>query len=374
MKRNYVSLLMSTFAWLGVLLSGCSESSTVSTTKIPAYPIQQGVSAPFAGFIDGKLVVAGGCNFPDIPAAEGGKKVYYRSLYTYPVSQDSISDWSEEKGLPLPIAYGASVETGNGLVCIGGMNENSSLKDVFYLKKDSCNKGIMIERLPPLPEGIDNAAAAILHKTLYVTGGNQGNSGNALYSLCLERDTAWVKLADYPGAKRLQPVLLASDDALYLMGGFEVDPQTKKSVISSNFMVYHVAENRWGETFDVPQMNDGTPRALVGCAGTRVGNKFLVAGGVNHSIFKAAVEGKAPQDYMKRPVEWYQFSKDLLVYDFTASKWSVIPNVEGMNKAGGSLLYHKGTVYMVCGEKKPGIRTSEIVSYSLEELLKDVAR
>ena len=33
----------------------------------------QGISAPFAGTLDdGALLVAGGCNFPDTPAADGG--------------------------------------------------------------------------------------------------------------------------------------------------------------------------------------------------------------------------------------------------------------------------------------------------------------
>ena len=34
----------------------------------------QGVSAPFAGVVGDKIVVVGGCNFPDTPAAEGGAK------------------------------------------------------------------------------------------------------------------------------------------------------------------------------------------------------------------------------------------------------------------------------------------------------------
>nr|MDE5638509.1 hypothetical protein [Odoribacter sp.] len=38
---------------------------------------RQGVSAPYAGMSGDRLVVAGGCNFPGVPAAEGGEKVYY---------------------------------------------------------------------------------------------------------------------------------------------------------------------------------------------------------------------------------------------------------------------------------------------------------
>ena len=40
----------------------------------------EGVSAPFAGIIGNHLVVAGGCNFPDLPAAEGGAKKFYSHI------------------------------------------------------------------------------------------------------------------------------------------------------------------------------------------------------------------------------------------------------------------------------------------------------
>lgn len=36
----------------------------------------KGVSALYAGVIDGNLLIAGGCNFPDTPAADGGKKSF----------------------------------------------------------------------------------------------------------------------------------------------------------------------------------------------------------------------------------------------------------------------------------------------------------
>ena len=58
------------------------EKDTCLSGHLPGYPLPKGVSAPFAGFIGDWLVVAGGCNFPDIPASEGGKKVYYPGICT----------------------------------------------------------------------------------------------------------------------------------------------------------------------------------------------------------------------------------------------------------------------------------------------------
>ena len=69
------------FSFLSVCVPSLS-SAQKSGTHIPDYPTRQGVSAPFAGFVDSVLIVAGGCNFPDKPAAEGGKKVYYSQIYS----------------------------------------------------------------------------------------------------------------------------------------------------------------------------------------------------------------------------------------------------------------------------------------------------
>jgi len=48
-----------------------------------------GVSAMFAGVSSDRLVIAGGANFPDKPAADGGRKAYYNDIF---VLEDSVAD------------------------------------------------------------------------------------------------------------------------------------------------------------------------------------------------------------------------------------------------------------------------------------------
>ena len=79
-------------------------------TLLPDYPIAKGVSAPFAGFIKNWLIVGGGCNFPTIPAAEGGKKAYYNQCYALDIHATSPR-WKRISDLPCSVAYGCSVET-----------------------------------------------------------------------------------------------------------------------------------------------------------------------------------------------------------------------------------------------------------------------
>ena len=346
-----------------VLLFSCAAPQQ-SVTEIPSYPVEKGVSAPFAGFIGNRMFVGGGCNFPDVPAAQGGTKKYYQESFVFSLNSHS-SEWSNVVSFPISVAYGASVETADGLVCIGGMNATGSLNSVFRVEVDELTGEVNMKLLPSLPEAIDNAAAALVGQTIYVTGGNQTEGGNSLYALCPDKDVAWKKLAAYPGPKRIQPVLLGTSDTLYLLGGFEVETDPKRAVISSDFLMYHVAEDRWSEPVDLPAYEDGSKRALVGASGVCVGNQLVIAGGVNYQIFQSAVEGKAPADYMEKPASWYQFSKELLVYDLNQRTWKILPGMEGMNKAGGCLLQKDGMLYMVCGEIKPGIRTSEIVSCQL---------
>ena len=80
------------------------EKNTCLSDHLPDYPLPKGVSAPFAGFIGDWLVVAGGCNFPDIPALEGGKKVYYSQGYALDTHAAS-PQWLPLFHTPLPMAH-----------------------------------------------------------------------------------------------------------------------------------------------------------------------------------------------------------------------------------------------------------------------------
>lgn len=122
------------FLILGILIAQCTINMAQVPTLLPDYPITKGVSAPFAGFIKNWLIVGGGCNFPTIPAAEGGKKAYYNQCYALDIHAASPR-WTRISDLPCSVAYGCSVETPQGLVCIGGMNADSGLPVYFGFKK-----------------------------------------------------------------------------------------------------------------------------------------------------------------------------------------------------------------------------------------------
>ena len=151
-------IIYGVYAILGMMTmaacSGQSDASEISLEKMHGFPTEntgflKGVSALYAGVIEGNLLIAGGCNFPDIPVADGGKKAYYRDIYIAPLSNDTVFEWKKIGQLPQAAAYGVTISTEKGLICVGGTTATHSLSDVFLLslQKDTLKR----DTLPSLP-------------------------------------------------------------------------------------------------------------------------------------------------------------------------------------------------------------------------------
>lgn len=86
--------LMNKVISVSCLLAGAVSAQAQAQTSFPNQEkgMEKGVSACFAGMLDGQLLMAGGCNFPDKPVAEGGKKHYYEGIYATSVSGEAF-DW-----------------------------------------------------------------------------------------------------------------------------------------------------------------------------------------------------------------------------------------------------------------------------------------
>ena len=98
--------------------------------------------------------MVGGCNFPDTPAADGGKKVFYPDVYITSLSNDTAFEWKKIGQLPQAAAYGVTISTEKGLICVGGATATHSLSDVFLLslqkdvlKKDTLPSSRQIQQI-----------------------------------------------------------------------------------------------------------------------------------------------------------------------------------------------------------------------------------
>lgn len=345
--------------------SSCTGKKPLPRTAVPDYPITKGVSAPFAGFIGDWLIVAGGCNFPDTPAAEGGRKAYYREIYAYNTA-DPEAQWIRQTDLPFAVAYGASVETPDGLVCIGGMNADSLITTVVRIEPTERPDSFALSRLPALPAPVDNGAATRTGNRIYLTGGNQKDEAQKLYTLSPAEENCWTELSEYPGHGRIQPTLLSDgENGLYLCGGYASKNDT--CFLAEELLRYDTDSQIWTVDSRLPADRHGAPRCFVGGSGTTCKGRLILTGGVDYQIFKNAIEGRAPADYMKKAPEWYRFNSDLLLYDTDAREWQTVEGPKDLARAGGILLRKGDTLYMVCGETKPGVRSNRIVTYTLPD-------
>ena len=354
------------------LLIGCVLLSLIKLSareELPPLPVRQGVSAPFAGTIQHWLIVGGGCNFPDRPAAEGGAKQYYQEIYGLDLTEPQ-DGWKMMGKLPEPIAYGATLNDGSHLYFVGGENRNGKLKKAYQITvvPDSCK--LHVFPLPDLPEHMVHLSGTAIGKQLYVTGGDQETRGNHLYTIDLEKESAqWEKRTSYPGPSRLQSTVLGNgQDCLFLIGGYQPAQSGEESQLSYDILCYHLTQDKWEVLTALPSDSCQTPRCLAGGSGVYHNHQLILTGGVNSRIFKNALDGKAPKDYLKKPVDWYRFNDDVLVYHLDKQTWEIIPQVKGMAKAGGVLVSYRNCLYMICGETKPGIRCNDIIRIPLSGL------
>jgi len=368
--------------------------NTATFTSVPALSAfgGQGVSGAFAGVVGDRVLVAGGCNFPGVPAAEGGQKVFYTEIY-------ALSDgrWELAGSLPCGLAYGASVTTPEGIVCLGGTADGSKSEDFAVLLTLDASLALQSQSLPVLPTALDNFAAAYGDGYIYAAGGlHNGTPNHKAYRLrwplpasWFESQTgaAWEELPDMPGPARVQPSAAVQKGAIgsnfYLLGGF--DPRYRKAV--SNGVYFDPRKGNWYATslMTLPppsllgreqlpsgdENNQGAMDSTLPLEGERGGGLALVGasalpsgaahilcfGGVNKRIFEQALDRNYQLSdttiqtadrlaqlreevyyYMTQEPAWYQFRRSILVYHTVTDSWAEVFDSPLIARAGAAIV------------------------------------
>ena len=279
--------------------------------------MDKAVSGHFAGIVDGKLKTWGGCNFPDVPCADGGQKVFY------------------------PKAYGASVTVPEGTVYLGGLDDNGS------------DASVSPTNLPPLPKPLDNFAACYGADRIFVAGGQTNGVPNKdVYALDYPNGKEWVKLCELPDEGRLQPCLAVQNapegKALYVFGGFLKDVYTYGLKLNLKTL-------KWTKTSSTDDL------ALVGsCCTTSGYSHILFFGGVNYDIFLSAIKGEQDDQYLRHEPSWYKFRQDVLAYHTITDSWAIIEGDSALARAGAALTPFDGGWLYSGGETMPGIRSDKV--------------
>lgn len=348
---------------------------------------KQGVSAPFAGRAGDALLVAGGCNFPDASAAQGGSKVFYNTVHLLTDPAGEGSPWKEAGRLPAARAYGVGVTVPEGVVCIGGTDGTQSTADVTLL---TVTEGaVHTHTLPSLPVALDNMGGAFGAGYIYVVGGqSNGIPSNAAFRLAYPGGKEWERLTDYPGAARLQPAVAIQNAAtgprLYVMGGYNGPDGSIAGVVHTDGLAFNPQTQEWAPT--APIAPNGKVMTLVGASGVPSGCAHIIfIGGVNADIFRAAINRPVERSeaekrgdtlcvarldneaatYLSHPIDWYKFNNELVIYHTITDTWTTEARSPLLARAGAAVVPFGNDWIVVNGESKPGIRSSDVTAVKM---------
>src|SRR5690554_1034574 len=174
-------------------------------TQLPNAPGQEeqlGLAGVSGGVHNDVLLIAGGANFPDLMPWHGGIKKYWEDIYVLLKDGSGRYTWHDSIfRLPEPLAYPASVDTGNGILLIGGENEAGIQSSVFLLQWDAVNQEVLVKTMPALPIPLTNAAAGVIGNRIFVVGGEtEGRTSDKMFYLDLPDASAWKELPPLPMA------------------------------------------------------------------------------------------------------------------------------------------------------------------------------
>ena len=355
MKRLFVILL----SLVSVLLNtGCSESDTqkpeaITWEELPDLPHTIGLGGVFAGVSNGALIVAGGANFPDKPAWKNGTKVWYDTVYVL-TPENKDKKWLTGFKLKQPLAYGASVSTGDNLILIGGSDAESYHDGVTQLTWNPETQNIEQVSLPVLPQPLAYGDAAKIGDKLYVAGGqaigSRENLSKVFWSLNLsDKEAGWEVLEPWDGPARRKAIVAAQNEGdktyLYIIGGETLinkgAGKVKPQPLTDGYR-YTPRFKQWERITDAPHPVTAAPVLSYGQS------HILIFGGATGEFIDQILGDAHPG-----------FSSDLLVYHTITNTWlskdeipiSVV-NAEAVAWGGG--------IALTSGEIRPGRRTPKV--------------
>lgn len=331
---------------VAVLVSATAPAAETHWVQLPPIPDQLGVAGSFAGVCDGRLLVAGGANFPDKKPWEGGKKVWHETVFTL---DEPGGKWVVAGALPRPLGYGVSVTHRDGIICVGGSDATRHYADAFRL--DVKAGRLVTTPLPSLPHPLANACGALLGETLYVAGGQESADAADALKSCFALDLAaakpeWRKIDDLPGAGRILSVAAACDGAFWVIGGAALvsrpDGKVERQYLTDAYR--YDPSTGWRRVADLPEPVVAAPSP----AGTRASGPVIFGGDNGKQV------GIAPQQHRG-------FSRRVLRYDLSKGEWRADADGElPAPRVTTPLVQWRGMWVIPSGEATPGVRSPQV--------------
>jgi N-acetylneuraminate epimerase len=321
------------------------EPAPLRWTQLPDIPDAEGFAGSFAGEVRGRLIVAGGANFPKGRPWEGGKKVWYDSIWSL---ESPDSAWERLGKLSSPLGYGVSISTDKGLLCIGGSDATGHHAEVWLLQwQDGFLKCLPY---PPLPEPCANACGVKIGDFVYVCGGISTplatSASSGFWRLDLRHlEIGWQNLPPCPGPARMLASAGASGETFFLIGGASLKSAPDGSperIWLRDAYAYHPSTG-WRPIHDTPAISVAAPGPMP----TLADGSILLLGGDDGSQIRSA------------PADHKGFPKTIYRYEPITDLWSAAGSLP-IGLVTTPLGSWQGAYAIPGGEQKPGNRSVEV--------------
>ena len=354
----------------------------------------------------GQLVMAGGCNFPDRPAREGGAKRYYSEIYTadylspmYDACKSKASEldlgWRLIGYLPHPTAYAAFQRYDDKLIVAGGQSAAGDLSDAYMIWLRD-RHSVEIIPLPSLPEPRSGMASALIENVLYLIGGRvNGKLSNTVLSLDLKRpQKEWREETPYSNSPFLKLVATTNLSeystpsyvpCLVVMGSFTgVDEPDQRVQADVTYMTYTPQTKQW-QTYKIAPDDPIAAHGFGGGYASKRSGSF--SGGVRADLFVTALQrekdlkaAKAKGNrrlvkklqaeqraYLSHDPAWYGFCSEWYSFDRSRGRGEAKSGFRFDGRADAVYLDRCSSMMdgmLIGGETMPGVRTPRIVIFT----------
>ena len=330
------------------------------------------------------VMLAGGANFSDAPLVEGGRKRYHASIYGSPVGTNV---WRVIGQLPQPLAEGVAVQTGDGVVCVGGCAGDfgeTVTAGAFLMAWEPAGQRVGFTPLPDFPYPVKMAAGAACGERVYIVGGWRAKSAETdVWMLdlgaCRRGKGAWQPLPPLP-VGREQPVAAVQNTAhkrtaLFVIGGIASRENGLQTALEDGYS-YDLAQGAKGVWQKIAQarVKDGdTLWPMIGAGAVASGDQHILCfGGSNREVWNDQIRKNAEltgaelaawrHDYFRRPFPAFRFNKRVMAYHTVTDRWFELGEVPFAPRCGAGVVRQSdGTILVASGEIGPGVRTADCV-------------